>query len=73
MATARVPSDRELTVLESILDSQLIDYQNDRKSAEELLAVGESRRDESIDVAELAAWATVCSAILNLDETVTRN
>jgi hypothetical protein len=73
MATARVPSDRELTVLESILDSQLADYQNDRKSAEELLAVGESRRDESIDVAELAAWATVCSAILNLDETVTRN
>ena len=71
--TARVPSDRELTVLESILDSQLADYQNDRKSAEELLAVGESQRDESIDVAELAAWATVCSAILNLDETVTRN
>jgi hypothetical protein len=36
------------------------------------VSVGESPRDKRIDVAELAAWTTVASAILNLDETITK-
>ena len=35
-------------------------------------ASGESPRDKRLDPAELAAWTTVASVILNLDETVTR-
>jgi hypothetical protein len=34
--------------------------------------VGESKRDEKIDAVEHAAWMSVCLAILNLDEAVTR-
>ena len=34
--------------------------------------VGESPRDERLDAAELAAWTTVASMILNLDETITK-
>ena len=34
--------------------------------------VGESPRDERLDAAELAAWTTVATAILNLDETITK-
>ena len=34
--------------------------------------VGESPRDAKLDAAELAAWTTVASAILNLDETITK-
>jgi len=37
-----------------------------------LLTVGESPRRTKIDAAELAAWTTVASTILNLDETITR-
>ena len=40
-------------------------------AAEKLLTVGESPRDEKLDPAELAAWAMVANAILNLDEVVT--
>ena len=39
---------------------------------EKLLGVGESPRDPALDAADLAAWATVASMILNLDETITR-
>ena len=45
---------------------------NDRESAKSLLAIGESSRDEALDVAHHAAWTIVASAILNLDETLTR-
>ncbi len=37
-----------------------------------LLAIGESKRNETLDPAELAAWTMVASTILNLDETVTK-
>ena len=41
-------------------------------SAVKLLGVGESPRDRRLDPAELAAWTTVASVILNLDETITK-
>jgi hypothetical protein len=34
--------------------------------------VGESKADAKMEPSELAAWTTVASAILNLDETITR-
>jgi hypothetical protein len=34
--------------------------------------VGESARDKRLDASELAAWTTVASVILNLDETITK-
>ncbi|MGH9842622.1 MAG: hypothetical protein ACREEM_28090 [Blastocatellia bacterium] len=37
-----------------------------------LLRIGESARDATMDPAELAAWTMVASAILNLDETITK-
>jgi hypothetical protein len=73
LATARRPSDRESGALKRILDAQLAHYRNDREAAEKLISIGESKQTDSFDVSELAAWATVCSTILNLDETVTRN
>ena len=42
-------------------------------AALKLLQVGESNRDERLDVPELAAWTMVASTILNLDEAVTKN
>ena len=44
----------------------------DPNAAQELLAVGESPLNETLDPAELAAWTAVASAVLNLDETVTK-
>jgi len=72
LATARQPSAGELAVVRKILDRQLAVYGKDRDAAMKLLSVGESPRNEKLDVAELAAWTTVASVILNLDETVTK-
>jgi hypothetical protein len=72
-ATAREPRAQELAVLKKIYDAQVDVYRNDPAAAAKLLAVGESARDTKLDVPELAAWTTVASVILNLDETITRS
>jgi hypothetical protein len=72
-ATAREPRAQELAVLKKIYDAQLEAYQHDPSTAEKLLKVGESPLDERLDAPELAAWTTVASVILNLDETITRS
>jgi hypothetical protein len=72
MAMARRPKPTEVTVLAKIFEKELAGYQKGEQAALKLLRVGESKRNEKLDVAELAAWTTVASVILNLDETVTK-
>ena len=72
LATARPPTAAEIGILRQVLERQFTRYQADEKAALQLLAVGESPRDERLAPAELAAWAVVASVILNLDETVTK-
>jgi hypothetical protein len=72
LVTARRPRTAEVAVLQRVFKGQLGVYRKDRQKALKLLGVGESKRDAKLDVAELAAWTTVASVLLNLDETVTR-
>ena len=72
LATARPPSERELTMLTELFEKQQTRYRADRPAAAKLLANGETKRNEKLDAAELAAWTNVASTILNLDETVTK-
>ncbi|MCS6776897.1 MAG: PSD1 and planctomycete cytochrome C domain-containing protein [Chloroherpetonaceae bacterium] len=69
---ARRPDPQELEVLRRSLRRALTFYRVHRADAEAYLKVGESPRDIRIDPAEHAAYATVCLAIYNLDEALTR-
>jgi hypothetical protein len=72
LATARAPKTQELQVLRDLAEKELSVYKRDPDAARKLLAVGESAVDSKLDPGEFAAWMTVSSAILNLDETVTK-
>ena len=72
LVTSRRPAAPELKVLRDLLTQQLTGYQKDRKAAGDLILVGDSKPDDGLNQAELAAWTVVASAILNLDETVTK-
>ncbi len=71
-ATARLPTETELRVLLNVYEGAKEQYGQAPEAAKELLGVGESPRNESLDVIEHAAWTIVASSILNLDETLTR-
>jgi hypothetical protein len=73
LATARKPSEAEKAVLCDVLAAQLEDYRSRPEQATALLAIGESPREETLDPAEHAAWTTIASMILNLDETITKS
>ncbi len=72
LTAARRPDQGELRALTALYSRLLEDFRADRFEAELYLAQGESERDEDADVAELAAFASVASLMLNLDETITK-
>jgi len=42
------------------------------EDAKQLISQGESKPDDSLDPAELAAWTMIANLVLNLDELVTK-
>jgi hypothetical protein len=72
-ALSRNAKPEEIKVLEGLLAKHLAEFKKDPEGAKKLLAVGIAPLPKDIDVAELAAWTSVCRTILNLHEAVTRN
>ena len=71
-ATARRPTEDEARILLDVFDRQRADFAETPEEARQLLSVGQSPRDESLDAVELAAWTTVANMILCLHETLER-
>jgi hypothetical protein len=69
---ARRPAAAELPVLLASLARVRAQFTRDPEAARKLLHAGESPRDESLDVVEHAAYAVLCSEILNLDEALSK-
>jgi Protein of unknown function (DUF1553)/Protein of unknown function (DUF1549)/Planctomycete cytochrome C len=72
LATARRPAPDELRILLGIVDRQLAHFRQHPDAARRYLSVGSFRADPGLDKSELAAWSTLASMILNLDETITK-
>ena len=70
---SRPPTSDELAVLAKSLARERSHYATNKEAAEKFLEAGESPRDETIPLAEHAAWSQIATLILNLSETVTRN
>jgi len=72
LVAARAPKEDELAVLIRQYDRHYERFSQAPQAALQLLAVGESPRDESLDPAQVAAWTLVCNVLLNLDESITK-
>jgi hypothetical protein len=72
LTLARTPRPVEVSVLGEILRAAQQRFAQDPKAPLRLLAVGAAPRDGSLDPAELAAWTSLASVLLNLDETITK-
>ena len=70
---ARDPAPEELAVIDEQLAKHLARYRAAPEDAEKLLALGEAKRNATLDPAELAAYTLVANMLLNLDETLNRN
>ena len=73
LAVSRQPTEEVRSILVRAYGDYLSEYQIDRRAALDLVSEGESLRDETLDISQLAAYQMVASLILNLDGTITRD
>ncbi len=69
---SRGPYEEEAAILQQLHQDRLDQYQKDPSAAANLLAVGASPVDDTLEAAEVAALADVALAVFNLSETLTR-
>ena len=67
---SRAPTDREMAVLERLLARQFEKFKADPEAATAFLTVGSRPVDKGVNKPILAAYAVVCSTILNYDAAV---
>jgi hypothetical protein len=72
LVLARRPTPEELSLLSASVERLKREFAADPQAAAKLLAVGESKRDESLDAIEHAAYTALASAVLNLDEALNK-
>jgi Protein of unknown function (DUF1553)/Protein of unknown function (DUF1549)/Concanavalin A-like lectin/glucanases superfamily/Planctomycete cytochrome C len=68
LLTSREPNVRELAVLKGLYHEELELFRENEAGADQLLRIGESNSETSLQKAELAASAAVASVILNHDD-----
>ena len=69
---ARRATGEEKTILLAAIDRSRGEFRADSEAAGKLLAIGESKRNEQLDAIEHAAWTSLTLAVMNLDETLTK-
>ena len=73
LATKHRPRAEVEEILTESFEDYFDRYRADRQAALELVNVGDSPRDETLDIAELASYTMVASMIMNLDRTITKD
>ncbi len=70
--TCRSPKPQELALLTKRLQTVREAFSKDEAAAKKLIAVGDSKANEKLNPADLAAYTSVITLLLNLDETITK-
>jgi hypothetical protein len=72
-ATSRQAEPEEIAILVKLYAVNRSQYANDPQSALKITSIGLAEVPADVDRVELAAWTQVARAIMNLNETITRN
>lgn len=70
---SREATSDEIALLHELLEQDRAEYVADREAAAKLVSIGLAPLPNDIDRVELASWTSVARAVLNLNETMTRN
>jgi hypothetical protein len=69
---SRYPKAEEISILERAYREYRGEYAEDVESAKQLISIGESKPDPSLNPSSLAAATTFANMLLNLDEVMTK-
>jgi hypothetical protein len=71
-ALSRKADKKEVLTIEALLTTQLYYYQKHKSEASSMAENPHGPLDKKLNIAEAAAWSTICNVILNLDEFLTK-
>ena len=72
LATSRKPDPQELEILQNRLKQLRKQYGDSPVDARRITAIGEYPINDKLNIIDRASYTALCSLILNLDETITR-
>jgi hypothetical protein len=72
LCTSQQVSEKQRAVLQELMADQKAHYQKQPKAAEELLAIGETKRNTALAAADHAALTATVLALFNYDPFVTK-
>ncbi|HEV3122770.1 MAG TPA: DUF1553 domain-containing protein, partial [Isosphaeraceae bacterium] len=72
LAAARLPDPAELAELVACYTDNVANYSKNPEAAQQLIAVGETKPDATLDAGQLASFTMVANLVLNLDEVLTK-
>ncbi|WP_186767782.1 PSD1 and planctomycete cytochrome C domain-containing protein [Blastopirellula retiformator] len=73
LCLSRQPHEQEVAEVVKLVDAAAEHFSANPDAAAALVAVGDVKRDESIDLSAAAAWTLAANLALNLDEVITKN
>ena len=68
----RLPREKEIPILIAGLAHDRQQFAANHDNVTSFLGVGDSPVEPNLDPVELASWTNLCIAVLNLDESLTR-
>ena len=72
IVTSRRPSPSELSILQRLYREQKLHFDSQLEAAKEFLSIGETARDETLELADHAAMTVLVETLMNFDEAVTK-
>jgi hypothetical protein len=69
---SRPLSEKEQKIVQASLNDLRANYSAKADDAKALIVIGESKPDDKLDPASLAAWTMLCNQLLNLDEVLNK-
>ncbi|MDD7983988.1 DUF1553 domain-containing protein [Lentisphaera marina] len=71
-ALARPLDKEQIKLLEEFYKRRFDDFSKNPKAAESLLNMGDTKRNEQLDLSEHASWTLIAQLVLNLDENLNK-
>ena len=72
LATSRLPAEDEISILTRRLEKLQMEYSEATEDAKSIISIGEFPVEKNANSTNHASYAAICSMLLNLDETITR-
>jgi hypothetical protein len=73
LIVCRNPTEKEINLLSTYYNDQLIAFKKEQGRADKLLAVGEYPKPDKMNKINVAALMQVITALYNLEETITKS